>query len=597
MAGSPFNDSQGNNKLPRLPQVHSPLPKLPALGKKEAASNIPALSPKATQLPEPSLPDLDAESGATEAIAQPSPEAIEKALAEMRVQQTAGSSPVSNISSIPSAVSSIPSDENAQKSKEADPFAGINAQPDPFANVDAQPDPASHPEDNAPIFGGAAAENNGDELQYEEESPDDAGEKTQMISEMPDDLELDEESQKTQINMSAMDYDPLSGKLIVESGKTSQREYILVRDKTTIGRVNKNDIAISDIAISRHHADIDKFREGFRIRDNESANGTLLNGYRIRVGQLRNGDIIEIGSIRFRFEQSGGDPDELWKGAPKVEYHPNQKNTSMNHGAPPSVSAPAEDPRPSIPAGPQPQQMEPMLERQGGGLAAPQWPGASPMTSPYMMSYAPNLRDVNTTPLWSILLLCALGVFALGSLAYLIFVFMNSNDNETRKATIAAIEEEISLSAKALSDNRYDDAQKYLESAKAKDPDNALFKDKNFLERYNTLIIRERDIDLEIDSRRTARNLTAPLDKQREAIQYLNTVNQGSVSYKAAMQFRDNIEKNSIANIQKHAKSAIRVKNFSDARNLIAELAAIPNTESDVKSLVQLLSAAEMTNK
>ena len=36
-----------------------------------------------------------------------------------------------------------------------------------------------------------------------------------MISEMPDDLELDEESQKTQINMSAMDYDPLSGKLIV----------------------------------------------------------------------------------------------------------------------------------------------------------------------------------------------------------------------------------------------------------------------------------------------------------------------------------------------------------------------------------------------
>ena len=618
MAGSPFNDSKGNNKLPRLPQVHSPLPKLPALGKKEAASNIPALSPKATQLPEPSLPDLDAESGATEAIAQPSPEAIEKALAEMRVQQTAGSSPVSNISSIPSAVSSIPSDENAQKSKEADPFAGINAQPnpfaginaqpdpfanvdaqpDPFANVDAQPAPASQPEDNAPIFGGAAAENNGDELQYEEESPDDAGEKTQMISEMPDDLELDEESQKTQINMSAMDYDPLSGKLIVESGKTSQREYILVRDKTTIGRVNKNDIAISsDIAISRHHADIDKFREGFRIRDNESANGTLLNGYRIRVGQLRNGDIIEIGSIRFRFEQSGGDPDELWKGAPKVEYHPNQKNTSMNHGAPPSVSAPAEDPRPSIPAGPQPQQMEPMLERQGGGLAAPQWPGASPMTSPYMMSYAPNLRDVNTTPLWSILLLCALGVFALGSLAYLIFVFMNSNDNETRKATIAAIEEEISLSAKALSDNRYDDAQKYLESAKAKDPDNALFKDKNFLERYNTLIIRERDIDLEIDNRRTARNLTAPLDKQREAIQYLNTVNQGSVSYKAAMQFRDNIEKNSIANIQKHAKSAIRDKNFSDARDLIAELAAIPNTESDVKSLVQLLSAAEMTNK
>ena len=157
MAGSPFNDSKGNNKLPRLPQVHSPLPKLPALGKKEAASNIPALSPKATQLPEPSLPDLDAESGATEAVAQPSPEAIEKALAEMRVQQTAGSSPVSNISSIPSAVSSIPSDENAQKSKEADPFAGINAQPDPFANVDAQPDPASQPEDNAPIFGGAAA--------------------------------------------------------------------------------------------------------------------------------------------------------------------------------------------------------------------------------------------------------------------------------------------------------------------------------------------------------------------------------------------------------------------------------------------------------
>ena len=145
-----------------------------------------------------------------------------------------------------------------------------------------------------------------------------------MISEMDD--ELDEENQKTQINMSAMDYDPLSGKLIVESGKTNQREYILVREKTTIGRVSDNDIAISDISMSRHHAEIVKLPEGFKLKDLDSANGSLLNGYRIRVAQLRNGDTIEFGAIRFRFEQTGGDPDELWKGEPKVEYHPNQKN-------------------------------------------------------------------------------------------------------------------------------------------------------------------------------------------------------------------------------------------------------------------------------
>jgi len=201
-------------------------------------------------------------------------------------------------------------------------------------------------------------------------------ERTTLLDSLEDEeFDAFPDSEKTQVMMSAMDYDPLSGRLIVESGKAPQKEYALPRDRTTIGRGTKNEVVIPDIAMSRQHFAIERRAEGFMLRDLDSGNGTQLNGRRITSAQLRSGDVIEAGNLKLRFEQSGGDPDVLWKGAPRVEYHPRDKgmrsaasSTSGGGGAAAPVSPQA------APV------MQPMIQRPGG-IPGQAWGGAQ---NPYM---------------------------------------------------------------------------------------------------------------------------------------------------------------------------------------------------------------------
>ena len=175
------------------------------------------------------------------------------------------------------------------------------------------------------------------ELEEEEEE----GEKTQLLDtsaflEEEEEFDAFPDEEKTQIMMSAMDYDPLTGRLILESGECPQKAYVLARDKTTLGRGTKNDVVIPDIAMSRRHLQIERYAEGFVLRDQDSGNGTYHNERRIVYAELRQGDIIEFGNVKFRFEQEGGDPEKLWKGVAKIEYH--VKDTG---GAPAPAPAPA----------------------------------------------------------------------------------------------------------------------------------------------------------------------------------------------------------------------------------------------------------------
>ena len=183
------------------------------------------------------------------------------------------------------------------------------------------------------------------EAEVEEEEEEDGGEKTQLLDtssflEEEEEFDAFPDEEKTQIMMSALDYDPLTGKLILESGDAPETEYILARDKTSIGRGTKNDIVIPDIAMSRKHLLIERFTEGFVLRDQDSGNGTFLNDRRIKYAELRKDDIIEFGNLKFRFEQNGGDPEELWKGVPKIEYHPKDTGAAAPRSSAPAQHAP-----------------------------------------------------------------------------------------------------------------------------------------------------------------------------------------------------------------------------------------------------------------
>lgn len=70
----------------------------------------------------------------------------------------------------------------------------------------------------------------------------------------------------------------------------------------TIGRDAGNDVAIDDGFLSARHA---RLRPPNLLTDLGSTNGTLVNGQRVEgTVRLRDGDLIALGSIRFRFEES-----------------------------------------------------------------------------------------------------------------------------------------------------------------------------------------------------------------------------------------------------------------------------------------------------
>jgi pSer/pThr/pTyr-binding forkhead associated (FHA) protein len=86
---------------------------------------------------------------------------------------------------------------------------------------------------------------------------------------------------------------------------TAQDHEVPAKGFTFIGRADNNNIQILAQSVSRTHARIQVFAGQWTIVDLESTFGTYINNRRIRKFEhidLCHGDIIQFGSIRFRFE-------------------------------------------------------------------------------------------------------------------------------------------------------------------------------------------------------------------------------------------------------------------------------------------------------
>lgn len=92
--------------------------------------------------------------------------------------------------------------------------------------------------------------------------------------------------------------------LFVYTRKGESSQLSLKEEKITIGRSSDNDIVVKDPYSSNLHAFIFHSDRGYRLKDNNSKNGTFLNGKRIKgeIG-LKKGDEILIGSTRIVFDK------------------------------------------------------------------------------------------------------------------------------------------------------------------------------------------------------------------------------------------------------------------------------------------------------
>jgi len=90
--------------------------------------------------------------------------------------------------------------------------------------------------------------------------------------------------------------------------------------KMLIGRDPKSDILLDlESPASRHHATLYKVGDQWRIQDQGSTNGTLINGRRIEDSILLSGDKIVIGTAIFVFEDSAPPPAPAKKDKPPEE--------------------------------------------------------------------------------------------------------------------------------------------------------------------------------------------------------------------------------------------------------------------------------------
>jgi hypothetical protein len=84
-------------------------------------------------------------------------------------------------------------------------------------------------------------------------------------------------------------------------------KYPLFKETLTIGRADSADIRINNGFLSRLHARVVSTSAGVVIEDVESKNGIRVNGKPTPRQQLRHGDVIDLGRLRFRFIDASAD--------------------------------------------------------------------------------------------------------------------------------------------------------------------------------------------------------------------------------------------------------------------------------------------------
>ncbi len=78
-----------------------------------------------------------------------------------------------------------------------------------------------------------------------------------------------------------------------------EREPISLHGVQRIGRTPDNDIVVSDVLASRHHARVSTRGGMLVIEDLGSVNGTFVNGHRVASAPLNEGDVVTIGNSDF----------------------------------------------------------------------------------------------------------------------------------------------------------------------------------------------------------------------------------------------------------------------------------------------------------
>ncbi|OIQ70422.1 glycogen accumulation regulator GarA [mine drainage metagenome] len=80
------------------------------------------------------------------------------------------------------------------------------------------------------------------------------------------------------------------------------KEVTLTQARTTLGRRPSNDVVIENLAISGNHLVFKKTDHDVTVEDLGSTNGTAINGNPVKQQVLCDGDLLEVGKFKIRFD-------------------------------------------------------------------------------------------------------------------------------------------------------------------------------------------------------------------------------------------------------------------------------------------------------
>ncbi|RFC38381.1 MAG: FHA domain-containing protein [Candidatus Nitrotoga sp. LAW] len=93
----------------------------------------------------------------------------------------------------------------------------------------------------------------------------------------------------------------MAAKLILSMDGVVLQEYVLDKERMTVGRKPHNEIVIDNLAVSGEHAAIVTIFNDSFLEDLDSTNGTLVNGAAIKKHFLQNNDVVEIGKYKLKY--------------------------------------------------------------------------------------------------------------------------------------------------------------------------------------------------------------------------------------------------------------------------------------------------------
>jgi hypothetical protein len=89
--------------------------------------------------------------------------------------------------------------------------------------------------------------------------------------------------------------------LIFKPGTDRERRFELKLGVNTVGRTRDNDVRLNRADVSRQHAEITVTPRRVLLRDLGSRNSSYVNGERVQVCELTDGDTVKISSVRLSF--------------------------------------------------------------------------------------------------------------------------------------------------------------------------------------------------------------------------------------------------------------------------------------------------------